>query len=201
MKIKVLKFDNTSSTIDVNLGDEKDLNVNIDRDIALINRVKNQALKQGTKAVKTRSQVRGGKAKPFKQKGTGRARQGSTNGPHQTGGGVSHGPKMDTTSLKLNKKYKSLVLKKLLVNHISNDVLSLVEVDSDQKKIKQFFTSYDKSLFVYAPQNIDSLKYLNNLQGVDLVNITRLSVFDLLNFKNIFVDAQAKESLLNILNS
>lgn len=198
MKVNVLKLDNTtSSTIDVNFADET---ATTSFDVALINRVKNQALKQGSKKVKTRSEVRGGKAKPYKQKGTGRARQGSLNGPHQTGGGVAHGPKQDTTKLKLNKKYKSVALSRVLKDYINGNKLSLVELSEDKEALRSFFSNYNKALFVYSDRNFEGLKYLRNLPNIKSVNMSDMSLFDLVNCQNILVDTNLKDTLLKVLN-
>lgn len=197
MKLTVLKLDNTSSTIDVEINNEE---VNVGYDVAVINRVKNQGLKQGSKKVKTRAEVRGGKAKPYKQKGTGRARQGSIVGPHQTGGGVAHGPRQDTTKLKLNKKYKITAKSRLVSELIRNNKLSLLDMQGDKKALRNFFGNYAKSLLVYNDKANEDLRAMSNLSHVDTVHIDEMGLFNLIGYQNIFIDMNSKEKLLSILN-
>src|SRR5688572_10330331 len=107
MKVKVLKLNNSSSQIDLKIEGEARTQGRLMRDVALVARVRNQANKQGTKKAKTRTEVVGHSAKPYKQKHTGRARQGSTKGPHHRGGGVAHSILPDFKKLSINKKQKS----------------------------------------------------------------------------------------------
>lgn len=85
------------------------------------------ALRQGTASTKTRAEVRGGGRKPFRQKGTGRARQGSTRAPHMVGGGVVHGPKPRNYEKKVNKKVRKLALRSALAAKINNGSLIVLD--------------------------------------------------------------------------
>jgi large subunit ribosomal protein L4 len=196
MKVAVLKLNNNSSTTDLDLSNENKLNL---KDVALVNRVRNQALKQGTKHVKTRSEVVGGKKKPFRQKGTGNARQGSTVSAHHVGGGVAHGPMPDFSKLKLNKKFKTQVLRDTIFNIIENNKLSFVELSDNKKDLRGFFIAKPKSLLIYSDVNKDLTKFIRNLGNVDLVRMGNLSPFDLIHSDNVYVDLGCKEELVNIL--
>lgn len=197
MKVKVIKSNNVVEEVDVAVKEEVVLS---EAEVALISRVRNQAQKQGTKSAKTRSEVVGHSAKPFRQKGTGRARQGSTKAPHHVGGGVAHGPKPDFTKLNLNKKFKSLVLKKMLVESIKNDGLSFVDVKGANKGLRKAVGNDVRTLVVLNKENNDAIKFLRNLSNVDVLRWDQLSSFNLLNFKNILVDSDCKDELVNLLN-
>lgn len=199
MKLKLLKLDNTVSDVEIKF--EVKSSENLESDLALIARVKNQAQKQGTKLAKGRSEVRGHKAKPYKQKGTGRARQGSTAGPHQTGGGISHGPKQDYTSLSLNKKFKGVVLKRFLADYISNNQLSFIDLTGDNKAVRAFFSTDVKTLVIFSKDNVLTARSVSNLQKVSSLNMQNLSVFNVINYERILVDVNSKDELVNILNS
>ena len=96
-------------------------------------------LRQGTASTKTRAEVRGGGRKPFRQKGTGRARQGSTRAPHMVGGGVVHGPKPRNYDKKVNKKVRKLALRSALAARIQNgDVVVLDDFTLEVPKTKTF---------------------------------------------------------------
>ena len=95
--------------------------------------------RQGTQSTKTRAEVRGGKTKPFRQKGTGRARQGSSVGPHQIGGGVAFAPKPRSYRFSLNKKQKRLALKSALSQKFgSGSFIILDSLKMDEIKTKKF---------------------------------------------------------------
>lgn len=201
MKVKVLKLDNTTSDIDFKF--EVKSSENLEQDLAIIARVKAQAEKQGTKKAKTRSEVAGHAAKPFKQKGTGRGRQGSTKGPHFVGGGVAHGPRQDYSSLKLNRKYKSIALKRFLADYISNEQFSFVDLTgkSTSKDVRNLFANGEKTLVVYSKDNVDLVRATRNLAHVDSVNVQNVSAFNVVNYTRILVDVASKDDLLNLLNN
>ena len=96
-------------------------------------------IRQGTASTKTRAEVRGGGRKPFRQKGSGRARQGSTRAPHMVGGGVVHGPKPRSYAKKVNKKVRRLALRSALVEKINaGDLVVLDDFTLDTPKTKTF---------------------------------------------------------------
>ena len=104
------------------------------------------AKKQGTVSTKTRSEVRGGGRKPWKQKGTGRARAGSSRSPLWRGGGVIFGPKPKTTKLKLNKKERRSALHTLLFNKRDNIVWYYGDIESMELTPKQFRESFNRTI-------------------------------------------------------
>ena len=120
---KIVKYKQRDGEIELKLNVLEDSgNYLIHRDI-----LRHQlSQKQGTVATKTRSEVRGGGKKPWQQKGTGRARAGSSRSPLWRGGGVIFGPKPKTTSLKLNKKERKLAVQTLLYNKLKNTQISII---------------------------------------------------------------------------
>ena len=120
-------------------------------DVEINEHLVNQAVKlqlankrQGTQSAKTRSEVRGGGRKPWKQKGTGHARQGSTRAPQWTGGGVVFAPKPRDYSFKMNKKEKQLALKSALTSRVQENKFIVVDaIKMDEKKTKTFVKALD----------------------------------------------------------
>jgi large subunit ribosomal protein L4 len=200
MKVKYLKLDNSVSEIDLSIDLGKQSKSTLEYEVALLSRIRNQALKQGTKSTKDRAQVQGKSAKPYKQKGTGRARQGSRKGPHFVGGGVSHGPTIDTTKLYLNKKAKSVFFKRLVANFIDTEVLNFVDINGESKSVRKFFSSYPKSLVVYSAENLENSRKLQNLKGVELLRVDQINAYDFLGYKKVFIDEKAQNDLINLLN-
>lgn len=194
MKLNVLKSDGSNSSVELKLNLDTKLS---DYALAVLTRVARQNSKQGTKKVKTRSEVRGRAAKPFKQKGTGNARQGSRKGPHMRGGGIAHGPRQDYSKLALNKKFSSTILKKLLSKHAEDGSLNLIELDKISKEMKNALSL--KSLIVYSKENKAQTLKLRNLKNVSLVEAASLNASMLLNVKNIYIDLSAKEKLEGVL--
>lgn len=196
MKVKVLKSNNELGEVNIDVNQELILT---DVETSLVSRVKNQALKQGTKKTKGRSEVRGHSAKPFRQKGTGNARQGSTKGAHMVGGGISHGPRPDFTSLKLNKKHKALILKKMLSAAIKDECLMFVELKENNDGLKSSVEDLGKALVVYSDKNKETLTGVRNLSNVELKRFADLSIFGVLNFNKILIDSECAEELTKIL--
>ena len=163
--------------------------------------------KQGTVSTKTRSEVRGGGRKPWQQKGTGRARAGSSRSPLWRGGGVIFGPKPKTTNLKLNKKERNLALQTLLYNKRDN-ILVIGELESliNESKTKVFCDickSYNldlnqKLLFV-VPKKTTSLKLsTQNLKNVELISASNLNTLSLLKAKQILLTPLAVNDIKEI---
>jgi large subunit ribosomal protein L4 len=190
MKVNLLKIDGTISSVEMNISLDETIS---DYAISVVSRVSKQNLKQGTKKAKTRSEVNGRAKKPHKQKGTGNARQGSRKGPHMRGGGVAHGPKPDHHKLSLNKKFSNLVLKKFLSKYISENKLSLIELNSNTKELKDKLQA--KSLIVYSKENKLNTLQIRNISGVKLLDINSFSSVALLSAKNIYIDTLAKSKL------
>ena len=150
--------------------------------------------KQGTVSTKTRSEVRGGGRKPWRQKGTGRARAGSNRSPLWKGGGVIFGPKPKTTSLKLNKKERRLALQTLLYNKKNNIVIiENLENDFSEAKTQNFLKvckdcsiDVEQKILVVVDKKTLPLKLATqNLSNVELISASSLNTFSLLKAKQI----------------
>jgi large subunit ribosomal protein L4 len=191
MKVDLIKKDGKTSQIDLKIKDHSELN---ETHKALLARVLNQNKKQGTKLAKVRSEVRGRAAKPFRQKGTGNARQGSRKGPHMRGGGVAHGPKQDFTKLTLNKKFKKASLRGFLTEKIETGYLKLVDMD---KKTRNLVSP--KSLFVYSKENKELARIYRNIADLKIIEFNSLSSLSALQYSNIYFDSLLKEKLEGIL--
>jgi large subunit ribosomal protein L4 len=156
--------------------------------------------KQGTVSTKTRSEVRGGGRKPWRQKGTGRARAGSNSSPLWKGGGVIFGPKPNKTVLKLNKKERRLALQTLLYNKKDN-ILIIENLESAivQPKTKNFLKicqdcsiNLDQQLLVIVSEKTLPLKLsTQNLKNVELILASNLNTLSLLKAKQILLTQSA----------
>jgi large subunit ribosomal protein L4 len=162
---------------------------------------------QGTVSTKTRSEVRGGGRKPWRQKGTGRARAGSNRSPLWKGGGVIFGPKPKTVSLKLNKKERRLALQTLFYNKKNNTlVIENLETDVTEPKTKAFLkvcqecnVSLDQKLLVIVSKKTVALKLATqNLKNVELISASNLNTFSLLKSKQIIVTPLALNDIKEI---
>lgn len=160
----------------------------------------NSNKKQGTVSTKTRSEVRGGGCKPWRQKGTGRARAGSNRSPLWKGGGVIFGPKPKTTILKLNQKERKLALQTLLYNK-RNIILVLDNLENmlDTSKTKLFsnlcytckiFLNH-KVLIVVSKKTLPLKLSTRNIPNVELILASNLNTFSLLKAKQIILTPQA----------
>jgi len=160
--------------------------------------------KQGTASSKTRSEVRGGGRKPWKQKGTGRARAGSNRSPLWKGGGVIFGPKPKTTSIKLNKKERRLALQTLLYNKRNNVlIISGLEesVDTPKTKIldnilKKCSVQLDeKVLLIVSKKTIPIKLSVRNMKNVELISASNLNTLSLLKAKQILLTPLALKDI------
>ena len=152
--------------------------------------------KQGTSSTKTRSEVRGGGAKPWKQKGTGKARAGSNRSPLWRGGGVIFGPKPKLNMLKLNKKERKLAIQTLLYNK-RNSLLIIDnledEITTSKTKIlinifKNWGVELDKKILIIVSRKTLSLKLsIRNIKNVELISALNLNTLSLLKAKQILV--------------
>ena len=152
----------------------------------LVNYLANQ--RQGTQSTKTRAEVRGGGRKPWRQKGTGRARQGSIRAPQWIKGGIALGPKPRSYSYRINKKEKQLAIKSLLSAKVLDNELTVV----DKLEVKEPKTSVmvkaltdlkveGKTLIILADRNENVLLSSRNIKGVKTIELNTINVFDLLN--------------------
>ena len=158
------------------------------------------AMRQGTHDTKGRSEVRGGGKKPWRQKGTGRARQGSTRAPQWVGGGTVFGPTPRSYAFKLNKKVKQLGLKNVLTYKVNENQLIAVEnVTLTDAKTKNFvkllanIKAEGKTVVVVAPEEFNETQVLasRNVAGVFLTPANNASVYELLCYKNLVLTEAA----------
>ena len=153
---------------------------------ALVNYLANQ--RQGTQSTKTRAEVRGGGRKPWRQKGTGRARQGSIRAPQWIKGGIALGPKPRSYSYRINKKEKQLAIKSLLSAKVLDNELTVVdklEVKNAKTKVMARGIAdlkvQGKAWIVLADKNENVLRSSRNIAGVKTIELNTINVFDLLN--------------------
>lgn len=153
--------------------------------------------RQGTKSAKTRAEVRGGGRKPWRQKGTGRARQGSIRSPQWTGGGVVFAPKPRDFSFKLNKKVKRLALKSALTTKVNNekfvvvDELKLNEIKTKEMKKVLDNLNVNKGLVVLEENNKNVLLSARNIPNVKTAGVNTINVYDILKYENFVVTKEA----------
>jgi large subunit ribosomal protein L4 len=170
---------------------------------AVYETVKNQLAnkRQGTQSAKTRSEVRGGGRKPFRQKGTGRARQGSIRAPHYTGGGIVFAPKPRDYSYTINKKVRRLALYSVLTSKLrENELIVLDNLALDAYKTKEAnkilnnIKADGKSYLVIAENDDKVYRSFRNIEGVEVQTANLINVYDILRHKNLVVtkDAIAK---------
>ena len=163
--------------------------------------------KQGTVSTKTRSEVRGGGCKPWRQKGTGRARAGSNRSPLWKGGGVIFGPKPKKTIKKLNKKERKLALQTLLYNKRNNiSVINNLEDAIDSPKTKSFFNicqkcgvELDQKVLVIVSKKTTPLKLsIRNMKNVELISASNLNTLSILKAKQILLTPLAVNEIKEI---
>ncbi len=154
--------------------------------------------RQGNKSTLTRSEVRGHAAKPYRQKGTGNARQGSTKGPHYTGGGVVFAPKPRDFSKKVNKQAKRLALLSALSQKLAQEevvVLDKFEVATAKTKDAQNFLNafkFNGSVLVVSSNNSDNeLRAIKNIPALNSVNVELLNVYEVVSNKNVVLTQDA----------
>ena len=154
--------------------------------------------RQGTQSTLTRTEVSGGGKKPWRQKGTGRARQGSTRSPQWTHGGIAFAPKPRTYSYVLNKKVKRLALKSVLSSKAQDGEIVVVDkIAMDEiktKSFKNFLTAVNaegKSVVVTPEVNDIVVKSARNIPGVVTSPAKLINVYDLLNAKTLVIDKDA----------
>lgn len=145
------------------------------------------SMRQGTHAVKSRAQVRGGGSKPWRQKGTGRARHGSNRSPIWVGGGVVFGPTPRNYSYQLPRKVRRLALKSALSSKVnSEDVIVLESLELDAPKTKEVVSMLEalninkKVLIVTTERDENVIRSTNNLSSVNVVTVKEINVLDLL---------------------
>ena len=154
--------------------------------------------RQGTQSTLTRAEVRGGGAKPYRQKGTGRARQGSTRVPHYTHGGVAFAPKPRSYRYPINKKLKRIALRSALSLKASKDSIIVIDnIEMDEIKTKEFKKFLDavgiegKALVVTPEKSENIVLSARNLPGIKTTFATLLNTYDIMDAKTFVVDKAA----------
>ena len=157
--------------------------------------------RQGTQKAKTRSEVSGGGRKPWRQKGTGHARQGSTRAPQWTGGGVVFAPVPRDYSFKMNKKEKRAALKSVLTskvqenNFIVLDELKLAEVKTKEMKKVLDNLKVEKALVIIGDDSDNVVLSATNLAGVQTASVNTINVFDLLKYNTVIATKSSVASI------
>ncbi len=163
--------------------------------MAVVNQLANK--RQGTQSAKTRAEVRGGGRKPWRQKGTGHARQGSTRSPQWTGGGVVFAPKPRDYSFKMNKKEKNLALKSVLSSKVTEgNLIVLDSMSFDDVKTKNMVTvmanlEIGKAVVVIDENNKNVVLSARNIPTVITALTNTINVYDLLKFEKVIVTKEA----------
>ena len=156
------------------------------------------AQRQGTQSALTRSEVSGGGRKPWRQKGTGRARQGSTRAPQWTHGGIVFAPKPRDYKFTVNKKEKRLALKSALsVKAAENEIIVVDSIVTDEYKTKKIVAMLkaieaDKKTLIVLPE-VDNkvIKSANNIPGVKTAQVNTINVYDILNADKLVIAQDA----------
>ncbi|MDE6761511.1 MAG: 50S ribosomal protein L4 [Lachnospiraceae bacterium] len=153
--------------------------------------------RQGTQSAKTRAEVRGGGRKPWRQKGTGHARQGSTRSPQWTGGGVVFAPKPRDYSMKLNKKEKASAMKSALTSRVNEEkFIVLDELKFDEIKTKKFVEVLNnlevaKALVVTKDNDQNVVLSARNVPGVKTALTNTINVYDILKYDTVVITKDA----------
>ena len=166
----------------------------------LVNYLANQ--RQGTQSTKTRAEVSGGGKKPWRQKGTGRARQGSIRAPQWIKGGIALGPKPRSYTYRVNKKEKQLAIKSLLSAKVLDNELTVV----DKLEVKEIKTKTmvkaladmkveGKTLIILPENNKNVLMSSRNIEGVKTIVANNINIFDLLKYTNLILPVDTVKKL------
>ena len=166
----------------------------------LVNYLANQ--RQGTQSTKTRAEVRGGGRKPWRQKGTGRARQGSIRAPQWIKGGIALGPKPRSYKYRVNKKERRLAIKSLLSFKVLENELTVVDkLELAEVKTKTMVKALadlkveGKTLIVLPENNKNVLMSARNIEGVKTIVLNNINVFDLLKYNNLVLPLETVKKL------
>ena len=161
--------------------------------------------RQGTQSTKTRTEVSGGGRKPWRQKGTGRARQGSTRSPQWTHGGIALGPKPRSYRIDLNKKTRRLALKSALSDKVATDSMIVIDsIAAEAYKTKTMVNMLSavgapgKTLVVLAEQDAKAIASFANIPGVKTAQATQINVYDILNADKLVVAKAAAEKIQEV---
>ena len=166
----------------------------------LVNYLANQ--RQGTQSTKTRAEVRGGGKKPWRQKGTGRARQGSIRAPQWIKGGIALGPKPRSYKYTVNKKEKRLAIKSVLSSKVIEKELTVVDkLELKEIKTKSMVKALTalkvegKTLIIVPEKNTNVVMSARNIEGVKTITANNINVFDLLKYNNLILSVDTVKKL------
>ena len=167
---------------------------------AIVNYLANQ--RQGTQNTKTRAEVSGGGRKPWRQKGTGRARQGSIRAPQWIKGGIALGPRPRSYSYKINKKEKRLAIKSILSSKVAEkelivlDKLELKEIKTaNMVKVLNNVKAEGKTLILLPSNNENVCKSSRNIEGVKTLTVDTINAYDLVKYNNLVVTEDTVKKL------
>ena len=166
----------------------------------LVNYLANQ--RQGTQSTKTRAEVRGGGRKPWRQKGTGRARQGSIRAPQWIKGGIALGPKPRSYKYTVNKKERRLAIKSILSSKVLEKELTVVDkLELKEIKTKSMVKALEalkvegKTLIILPEGNKNVIMSARNIEGVKAIKANNINVFDLLKYNNLILPVDTVKKL------
>ncbi len=166
----------------------------------LVNYLANQ--RQGTQSTKTRAEVRGGGRKPWRQKGTGRARQGSIRAPQWVKGGIALGPKPRSYKYTVNKKERRLAIKSLLSSKVLEKQLTVVDkLELSEIKTKTMVKALadlkveGKTLIILAEKNQNVFMSARNIEGVKTILLNNINVYDLLKYNNLVLPLETVKKI------
>ncbi|MCQ2486788.1 MAG: 50S ribosomal protein L4 [Clostridia bacterium] len=168
--------------------------------LVVVNYLANQ--RQGTQSTLTRSEVRGGGRKPWRQKGTGHARQGSTRSPQWRHGGVALGPKPRSYGFSINKKVRKLAMKSVLSDKVANGEFQVVDsLKMDAIKTKDMVKTLDalgnvKKTLIVLPEKDDVVyKSARNIPGVKVTPVNAINVYDIVNCNKMIIAEEAVKKI------
>ena len=168
--------------------------------IALVNYMANQ--RQGTASTKTRAEVAGGGRKPWKQKGTGRARQGSIRAPQWIKGGIALGPKPRSYKYTVNKKERQLAIRSVLSSKVlENNLVVVDKLDLNEIKTKNMVNALEnlkiegKTLIVLPEKNLNVQASSRNIEGVKTTLTNTINVYDLLKYNKLVLTVDSVKNL------
>ena len=165
----------------------------------LVNYLANQ--RQGTQSTKTRAEVRGGGIKPWRQKGTGRARQGSIRAPQWIKGGIALGPKPRDYRYKLPKKVRALAIKSVLTTKLAENKLVVVDkMELEAIKTKEMVKvlnnlKAEKALVVLNEKNLNVQASTRNIEKAKAITVNTINIYDLLRFETLVLDVESVKRL------
>ena len=166
----------------------------------IVNYLANQ--RQGTQSTKTRAEVSGGGKKPWRQKGTGRARQGSIRAPHWIKGGIALGPKPRSYKYRVNKKERRLAIKSVLSSRLQEEQLIVVDkVEFKEIKTKQMVKALEnlkvneKALMILPEQNKNVYMSARNIENLKTITVNTINIFDLLKYTKLILPVETVKKL------